>query len=115
MYADLRCFGAHWYNVSGDDNLSKPLPEEDTTTYECKCGVHQVIGKDRKGLMVTFPALKVYQVWTHDNVISWGQKRELMPEHVLDDRQLLDANPQVEASFTNSKVKEYLKLLEEGM
>jgi hypothetical protein len=88
------------------------LPDEDITTYVCKCEVHAVIGKDRKALIVTFPALKVYQVWTHENVLSWGQYRELLPEHVLVNRQLLDANPQVEASFTQSKVKEYLKLLE---
>ena len=61
---------------------------------------------------MTFPALKEYQLWTHENVLSWGQYRELMPEHVLVDRQLLDANPQVETSFAKSKVKEYLKLLE---
>ena len=112
LYVDIRCFGPHWYNASGDGSLSKPLPEEDTTTYVCKCVVHEVISKGRKGLLVIFPVLKVYQLWTHENVLSWGQYRELMPEHVLVDRQLLDANPQVEASFTQSKVKEYLKLLE---
>ena len=74
--------------------------------------VHEVVGKGRKGLLVIFPVLRVYQLWTHENVLSWGQYRELKPEHVLVDRQLLDANPQVEASFTQSKVKEYLKLLE---
>jgi hypothetical protein len=112
LYVDIRCFGPHWYNASGDGSLSKPLPEEDTTTYVCKCVVHEVISKGRKGLLVIFPVLKVYQLWTHENVLSWGQYRELKPEHVLVDRQLLDANPQVEASFTQSKVKEYLKLLE---
>ena len=73
LYVDLRCFGIHWYNASGKQALSKPLPEEDTTTYVCKSVVHEIIGKDAKGLMITFPELKVYQIWTHDNVVSWGQ------------------------------------------
>ena len=112
LYVDLRCFGVHWYNATGKNALSKPLPDEDTTTYVCKCVVHEVVDKDAKGLVITFPELKVYQIWTHENVISWGQYRELMPEHVLLDRQFLNDNPQVEASFAKSKVMDYLKLLE---
>ena len=37
-----------------------------------------------------------------------------MPEHVLLDRQLLNDNPQVEASFAKSKVRDYLKLLDKA-
>ena len=111
LYVDLRCFGVHWYNATGKNALSKPLPDEDTTTYVCKCIVHQVLDKS-KGLLITFPALQVYQIWTHENVLSWGQYRFLHEEHVLVTRELLDENPQVEASFAKSKVKEYLRLLD---
>ena len=111
LYVDLRVFGTYWYNVHGADSFKKPLPNEDTTTYVCECKVHQVLDKS-KGLLVTFPALQVYQVWTHENVLSWGQYRVRLNEHVLVARKLLDENPQVEASFAKSKVKEYMRLLD---
>ena len=58
--------------------------------------------------------MKIYQIWTHENVISWGQYRKLMPEHVFLDRRLLNDNPQVEAFFAKSKVRDYLKLLDKA-
>ena len=58
--------------------------------------------------------IKLMKRWTHENVISWGQYRELMPEHVLVDRQFLNNYPQVEASFAKSKVRDYLKLLDKA-
>ena len=53
-------------------------------------------------------------MWTHKHVLSWGQYRELSPERVLMDHQLLDDNPQKEVSFNRFKVRGYLKLLEKA-
>ena len=111
LYVDLRVFGTYWYNAHGAGSLKKPLPNEDTTTYVCQCIVHQVLDKS-KGLLITFPELQVYQIWTHENVLSWGQYRSLHEGHVLVTREFLDENPQVEASFAKSKVREYLRLLD---
>jgi hypothetical protein len=75
---------------------------------------HEIVGKDANGLVIPCPELKVYQIWTHENAVSWGQYRELLPEHVLLDRQRLNEYPQVEASFAKSKVRDYLKLLDKA-
>jgi hypothetical protein len=90
IYINLRFFNWTWYK-----NLQ--LPNYDTVDYVVAAIYDRWIGMTRKKIKLSIPIFNEVHNFTHYDVLTYGNNRELLPDQVLVDARLLRRYPQITA------------------